>query len=170
MVRLCRLKSASVIGAMIDRAMIELLDHLSESVAIQIHEVFQLSYKVEARLVGIDDFPPLRRSASLIQSSGSQFLGLRIGEDLAAVLEFSKVGEDLSIDSVVVHPRYFRRGLASQLLQSILARGAWRSACVETAAANNPALELYRKFGFSESKRWTTADGIEKVRLRSVAE
>ena len=143
----------------------ELLDHHSDSVAIQIHDVFQISYKVEAELVGVDDFPPLRRKASLIQSSDSQFLGQRIEGDLAAVVEFSESGEELSIDSLVVHPQYFRRGLASQLLQSLLARKPWKIAYVDTAAANDPALELYKKFGFSESKRWKTADGIEKVRL-----
>jgi ribosomal protein S18 acetylase RimI-like enzyme len=148
-----------------DGAMMELLDHYSENVAIQIHDVFQLSYKVEARLVGVDDFPPLRRKASLIQSSSSQFLGQRIDGDLAAVVEFSESGEELSIDSLVVHPQYFRRGLASQLLQSLLARIPWKIADVDTAAANKPAIELYRKFGFSESRRWETADGIEKVKL-----
>ena len=150
-----------------DGAMMELLDHCSESVAIQIHNVFQVSYKVEAGLVGVDDFPPLRRKASLIQSSSSQFFGRWIGDDLAAVVEFTESGENLSIDSLVVHPQYFRRGLASQLLQSLLARITWQNAYVDTAAANSPAIELYRKFGFSESKRWTTTDGIEKVRLMS---
>jgi ribosomal protein S18 acetylase RimI-like enzyme len=147
--------------------MMELLEHYSESVAIQIHDVFQVSYKVEAELVGVDDFPPLRRNASVIQSSDSLFLGHRIEGDLAAVVEFTENGEDLSIDSLVVHPQYFRRGLASQLLQSLLAKIPWQNAYVDTAAANSPALDLYRKFGFSESKRWKTADGIEKVRLVS---
>jgi len=146
-------------------AMVELLDNFSERVAIQIHTVFQLSYKVEARLVGVDDFPPLRRTASLIQSSSSRFLGRHVGGDLAAVVEYSESEEGLSIDSVVVHPQYFRRGLASQLLQSLLVGVPWEIAYVDTAAANDPALELYKKFGFSESKRWKTADGIEKVRL-----
>jgi ribosomal protein S18 acetylase RimI-like enzyme len=145
--------------------MIELLDHNSESVAIQIYDVFQLSYKVEASLVGVEDFPPLRRSASDIQSSSSQFLGKRIGLNLAAVVEYAHSGKYLSIDSLVVHPHYFRRGLASQILQSLLDKIQWQTACVETAAANNPALVLYQKFGFSESKRWDTADGIEKVQL-----
>ncbi len=145
----------------------ELLDHYSESVAIQIHDVFQLSYKIEARLVGVDDFPPLRREVSLIQSSSSQFFGQRIEGDLAAVIEFTKSERDLSIDSLVVHPQYFRRGLASQLLRSLLAKIPWQNAFVDTAAANNPAIELYRKFGFSESERWKTAEGIEKVRLMS---
>jgi len=154
-----------VVGRSMGGAMIELLDHYSESVAIQIYDVFQLSYEVEASLVGVKDFPPLRRNASHIQSSSSQFLGQRIGVDLAAVVEFTQTGEELSIDSLVVHPQYFRRGLASQLLQSLLAKVHWQNANVETAAANNPALVLYKKFGFSESKRWKTADGIEKVRL-----
>jgi ribosomal protein S18 acetylase RimI-like enzyme len=145
--------------------MIELLDHYSESVAIQIYDIFQLSYEVEASLVGAKDFPPLRRNLSDIQSSSSRFLGERIGLDLAAVVEFTRTGEELSIDSLVVHPQYFRRGLASQLLQSLLAKAHWQIVYVETAAANNPALVLYQKFGFSESKRWKTADGIEKVQL-----
>lgn len=148
--------------------MIELLDHISESVANQIYDVFQLSYKVEASLVGVEDFPPLRRSASDIQSSSSQFLGHQVGVYLAAVVEYSHDGEDLSIDSVVVHPQYFRRGLASQLLQSLLSKVQWQTAYVETATANNPAFLLYQKFGFSESKRWKTADGIDKVQLMRI--
>ena len=145
--------------------MIELLDHSSGNVANQIYDVFQLSYKVEARLVGVEDFPPLRRSAANIQSSSSHFLGQRIGINLAAVIEYTHGGEALSIDSVVVHPQYFRRGLASELLQYLLAKYQWQNACVETAAANIPALVLYQKLGFSESKRWKTADGIDKVHL-----
>ena len=145
----------------------ELLEHNSKGVATQIYDVFQLSYKVEAGLVGVDNFPPLRRSASFIQSSSSQFFGQRIGSDLAAVIEFTSEGENLSIDSLVVHPQYFRRGLASQLLQSLLEKRSWQHAFVETAAANDPALELYQKFGFAESKRWETSDGIKKVRLMS---
>ena len=148
-----------------DGAMIELLEHRSESVAKQIYDVFQHSYKVEADLVGVEDFPPLRRKASHIQSSDSQFLGLRIGVDLAAVIEFTQTGEILSIDSLVVHPQYFRRGLASHLLRSLLADVSWQFADVETAAVNRPAVVLYEKFGFSESKRWQTVDGIEKVQL-----
>jgi ribosomal protein S18 acetylase RimI-like enzyme len=145
--------------------MIELLDHHSKSVADEIHNVFQLSYAVEAGLVGALDFPPLRRSAAHIRSSNSQFLGERIGVDLVSVIEFSHSGEDLNIDSLVVHPQYFRRGLASRLLESLLAKDQWKNADVETAAANKPALVLYEKSGFCEAERWQTDDGIEKVRL-----
>ncbi len=148
-------------------SMIELLDHSAGSVAKQIYRVFQRAYKVEAGLVGIEDgeFPPLRRSASHIQASSSQFLGAWIGDTLVAVLELSYERGHLSIDSLVVHPQYFRRGLAGQLLQSALDKFDWRSANVETAAANDPAISLYKKFGFSEARYWKTESGIEKVLL-----
>jgi ribosomal protein S18 acetylase RimI-like enzyme len=144
---------------------IELLDHCSEDVAIQIHDVFRRSYRVEAELVGKTAFPPLQRSASHIQAAGGRFLGHRIGSDLAAVIEYSLSESRLSIDSLVVDPRYFRRGLASKILRSLLDRVDWRTANVETAVANQPAIALYEKFGFSESKRWTTKEGIDKVEL-----
>jgi ribosomal protein S18 acetylase RimI-like enzyme len=145
--------------------MTELLDHSSENEANQIYDLFQLSYKVEAALVGVEDFPPLSRSTSEIRSSKSQFLGLRIDTVLAAVVEYDHRGDDLSIDSLVVHPEYFRRGLASRLLQSLLDSVEWKVAYVETAAANSPAIVLYQKFGFAETEQWRTADGIDKVSL-----
>jgi ribosomal protein S18 acetylase RimI-like enzyme len=147
--------------------MIELLDHSAKDVANQIYGVFQQSYRVEAGLVGVADeeFPPLRRSAPQIQASGSQFLGARIGSGLAAVIELSYEGEHLGIDSLVVRPKYFRRGLAGQLLQSALDEFEWQSADVETAAANAPAISLYMKFGFSKARCWKTDAGIDKVLL-----
>jgi ribosomal protein S18 acetylase RimI-like enzyme len=144
---------------------IELLDHHSEAVAIEIYDVFQLSYQVEANIVGVEDFPPLRRSESDIQLSRSQFLGLWITADLAALVEYRLSEDHLSIDSLVVHPQYFRRGFASQLLQWLLDNIQCQTADVETAAANDPAIALYEKLGFAESNRWTSQDGIEKTQL-----
>ena len=145
--------------------MVEVLDHCSEDVAIQIHDVFQRSYKVEAQLVGVKEFPPLQRSMSRIRAAGSRFLGQRIGSDLVAVIEYSFSDAHLSIDSLVVHPRYFRRGLASKILRSLLDRVDWQTADVETATMNHPAIALYEKFGFTESKYWKTEDDIDKVQL-----
>ena len=145
--------------------MIELLDHHSEDVAIQIRDVFQRSYKIEAQLVGVKEFPPLQRSTSHIRATGSKFLGQWIESDLAVVIEYSLSAAHLSIDSLVVHPRYFRRGLASKILKSLLDRVNWQTADVETAAMNHPAIALYEKFGFSESRHWTTNEGIDKVEL-----
>jgi ribosomal protein S18 acetylase RimI-like enzyme len=145
--------------------MIELLDHHAEDVALQIHKVFQRAYKVEAQLVGASEFPPLQRSVAHIRSARSKFLGQWAESGLSVVLEYSLSAAHLGIDSLVVHPRYFRRGLGSEILRSLLDSAAWQTADVETAAMNHPAIALYEKFGFAESKRWATRDAIEKVQL-----
>ena len=36
---------------------------------------------------------------------------------------------------------------------------------VETAVVNTPAINLYKKHGFVEFKRWTPAHGIEKLAM-----
>lgn len=146
-------------------SVIELLDHHSEDVASQIHRVFQCAYEVEAELVKVEDFPPLQRSAEQIRAASSSFLGRWIGTELAAVAEYSLSGAHLEIDSLAVRPRFFRRGLASEILRALLDRADWQTADVETAAQNYPAIALYGKFGFSASNRWETDEGIEKVQL-----
>jgi len=59
----------------------------------------------------------------------------------------------------------FQQGRGTRLLQALLERIDWRTATVETAAGNLPAVALYEKTGFSVSGSWTTAEGIEKVGL-----
>lgn len=145
--------------------MFELLDHRSESVAVQIHALFQRSYEVEARLIGAEDFPPLRRTVQQIRSSPGACLGARQGLDLVAAVEYAIDGSHLDIENLAVDPGYFRQGWGTRLLQALLERVAWRTATVETAAGNLPAVALYEKTGFSLSRRWTTAECIEKVGL-----
>ncbi|MEQ8205407.1 MAG: N-acetyltransferase [Woeseia sp.] len=145
--------------------MIERLGHCSESVAKEIHRVFQAAYKVEAEQIGVTDFPPLKRSAEHIRATEGDFLGCWSGVELTAVMEYVLADSHLSIDSLVVHPDHFRRGLASSLLQFRLAQTDWQTADVETAAQNGPAIALYEKFGFSFAAQWTTKAGIDKVRL-----
>ncbi|WP_405239733.1 GNAT family N-acetyltransferase [Lentisalinibacter orientalis] len=145
--------------------MFELLDHRSEEVASQIHALFRRSYTVEARLIGAEDFPPLRRSAQQIRSSSGAFLGAREGSDLVAAVEYAVDGPHLDIRNLAVDPRCFRQGRGTRLLQALLERTDWRTATVETAAGNLPAVALYEKIGFSVSGRWTTAEGIEKIGL-----
>ncbi len=145
--------------------MIGVLDHRDSAVASKIRAVFQLAYTKEAELIGADDFPPLRRNVSDIVSAASTFHGVWQDEGLAAILEYRAAEESLEIDSLVVHPNFFRRGLAKLMMIDLLQRRDWQIATVETAGANMPAILLYEKLGFSESKRWMLEVGIEKVRL-----
>lgn len=138
-------------------------------VADEMHRVFQRSYRKEAELVGVEDFPPLRRTSQDLQDSTTEFYGCRIDGELAAVVEVEGKGRELDICSMVVDPAFFRRGLASRLLKHLLALPLWETAVVETAVANAPAIALYEKLGFVEERRWQIEQGIQKLSLRRQA-
>jgi ribosomal protein S18 acetylase RimI-like enzyme len=145
--------------------MITKLDHLNEEVASHIFTVFQNAYKIEAELIGVVDFPPLRRSAKDITNSTTQFYGFTENKDLAGIIEIVIADKHLSIDSLTVDPKYFRKGIANKLISHVLELTDITHAMVETAVVNIPAINLYMKHGFVEYKRWTPSHGIEKVAM-----
>jgi GNAT superfamily N-acetyltransferase len=145
--------------------MITILDNTAPEVAKQIHNIFQYSYKVEAQLIGILNFPPLSRSAQDIEKSKTTFYGFSEDQCLTAILEISVENKCLGIDSLTVHPNYFRRGIANKLISHVLKVNDFSAAIVETAVVNIPAIKLYKKHGFVEFKRWTPSHGIEKLAM-----
>ncbi len=142
-----------------------LLDHSQISYATKIHEVFQLAYRVEADLIGVEDIPPLHRSASAIQASDTLFYAIIEAGQVAAVVEIDIQDQVLDICSLVVAPAFFRRGLASQLMAFLQTSFTLKIMVVETGAGNAPAIALYEKFGFVLQKQWTPGHGIPKVLL-----
>lgn len=147
------------------RSMIKKIDNSNEEVADQIFTVFQKSYKVEAQLIGVLDFPPLLRSVENIENSKTQFYGFLENKCLAGVIEVSLKGKCLDIDSLTVDPSFFRKGIANKLISYVLDVFDLSEAIVETAVVNLPAINLYKKHGFVEFKRWTPSHGIEKLAL-----
>ncbi len=152
---------------------IERLDHNDDDIVAQIHGVFQRSYRIEGALVGASDliFPPLQRTRLDLKSAATHFFGHWEDGVLTAVVELDK--SDLPtlfhICSLVVDPAYFRRGIASRLLRRTLAGVDWQTVVVETAAANEPAIALYLKFGFIEEKRYLAEGDILKAAFRKQA-
>lgn len=145
--------------------MITKLDNSNKEVAKQVFTVFQRSYKMEAQLIGIIDFPPLLRSVKDIQRSKTQFYAFVKDECIAAIIEIAIEEQHLDINSLTVDPNYFRKGIASKLISFVLEKGRFSEAIVETAAVNLPAINLYKKHGFVEFKKWTPSHGIEKVAM-----
>ncbi len=145
---------------------IQPLKHTEHAVALRIQQVFQAAYRIEANLIGVKNFPPLERTVRDISASGTEFFGCWRATVLTAVIEVSYQEPHLAIDSLVVHPDYFRQGLARRLLRFILQQYRWETAEVETAQANMPAITLYEQVGFVETQRFQTPVGIGKVRLR----
>lgn len=143
----------------------KLLNHTDTPIAQEIHTLFQESYLIEAKLIGVENFPPLTRSVNNIQKSKTQFWGFYKDSILATVAEIETNPNLLDIHSFVVSPQFFRQGLANNLLAYLLKYTDCNSAVVETASANKPAILLYKKFGFTEDKKWSLK-GINKIRLR----
>ncbi|ASM50234.1 hypothetical protein PESP_a2234 [Pseudoalteromonas espejiana DSM 9414] len=145
--------------------MINKLNNKNTEIANIIFAVFQKSYAIEAKLIDALNFPPLARKAKDIKKSKTTFYGFTENEYLAAVIEVSINNECLDICSLTVEPRYFKKGIASKLINYALKLDDISYARVETAIANTPAIKLYKKHGFEEFKRWTPSHGIEKLAM-----
>lgn len=145
--------------------MISKLKNSDEMVAKQIHTTFQNSYKIEAQLIEASNFPPLSRSIDDIKNSETLFYGFFENELLAGVIELATNGKRLEIHSLTVDPAFFKRGIAGKLIVYALELFEITEAVVETAVANEPAINLYNKYGFVEFKRWTPSHGILKLAM-----
>jgi len=124
------------------------------------------AYRIEAKLIGVTDFPPLQRTVRDVIASQTCFYGCQQNDMLTALIEITYDKIQLRINSLVVHPDYFRQGLASRLLKFVLTHYQYETALVETGLANLPAITLYEQFGFIETSRFNIAGGITKVAMR----
>ena len=137
------------------------LDQTDSPIARQIYTILRQAYLVEARLVGIEKFPPLERTLSQIEESPSIFFGYRYHATLVAIAEVEvEEAGSINIASLAVDPAYFRRSFGSRLLTGVLGCLPWQRVTVSTAEANHPAIHLYKKLGFQLLSRWQTPEAI----------
>jgi len=145
--------------------MIEKLKNKNPEIAIKIRSVFQASYAIEAKLLNAIDFPPLKRPLESYIESNNDFIGYIKNEELAAVIEIDQNNKHTHIQSLVVHPNFFRQGIARKLMEFVLNFYNSNTFMVETGVENEPASLLYKKLGFKEVKQWDTIYGIRKIRF-----
>ena len=145
--------------------MIHKLQHKNIDVARKIRSVFQASYAVEAVLLNAVNFPPLKRKLDAFIECDNIFFGFTINDELAGVIEIDENNAGVHIQSLVVHPQFFRQGIGRKLTEFILNSFDTKLFTVETGVKNEPATELYKKLGFIEVKQWNTDHGIRKVRF-----
>jgi GNAT superfamily N-acetyltransferase len=145
------------------------VDHASESIARDIHAAQMSAYAQEAKLLGVIDFHPLRRTVEDIRTSYEEFIAAYCGEQLVGAISVqSALGQVCkSICSLVVSPEHQRHGIARQLLATVLRSYGHEPLAVQTGAKNRPALSLYTQFGFLEYQRWLVGqEPLELVELR----
>ena len=145
--------------------MIEKLKNSDLEIAKKMRLIFQASYKVEATLLNATNFPPLKRPLENYTESNTEFYGYSINKVLAAVVEIDINNNYILIRSLVVHPDFFRQGIAGKLLIFVFETFKSNLFVVETGLENGPATKLYEKFGFVEVHQWDTNHGIRKIKF-----
>lgn len=134
--------------------------NLSDSTsAAEVHDLQRKAYRIEAELIGTEEIPPLKETLEQLQNSGETFIGCYIGDRLAVAVSFKKEGEVLDIHRVMVHPDFFRRGIAGRLMDHLEQR-KYTGIIVSTGAANTPAVKLYEKLGFERQTDTVVGDGL----------
>ena len=144
--------------------MIKKLNNSDVGVSNKIYAIFQASYKVEAELLKVIDFPPLKRTSQEISNSSNDFYAYYLEDNIAGVIEVDKNRiQSTHIQSLVVSPEYFRKGIGKKLVRFVLDNYTSRLFTVETGEDNEPAINLYKTFNFQEEKNWDTDHGVRKV-------
>lgn len=143
--------------------MIKKLENNSVEVADKIQSIFYQSYTVEAKLLDVVNFPPLKRPLESFLKSENLFFGYFENVELVGVIELEHLNSHIDINSLVVNPRYFRSGIAGKLLSFIFDNFDAKLFTVETGANNASAVKLYEKFGFKAVRLFDTDLGIKKI-------
>lgn len=149
--------------------MIKLIDHTNTEIAEKIFDVFQVSYAIEAEILNAKDFPPLKRPLKDYINCPNDFFGYYVNEELAAVTEILNHPDYVHIQSLVVSPKFFKRGIGKALVNFVFENYESNTFIVETGLDNIPACNLYKKLGFKEIKQYDTVHGIRKVRFQRVS-
>ncbi|OCA80884.1 GNAT family N-acetyltransferase [Pseudobacillus wudalianchiensis] len=119
------------------------------------------AYKAEAELIQYWNLPPLKETAASLQQCGETFYGGFIQDELAGVISFKMTKEELDIHRLMVHPQFFRKGIARALVRHIeQLAGGDKKIIVSTGTNNRPAVQFYKQCGFKEVKKIITAEGL----------
>ena len=146
--------------------MIIKINNKSNKIAKEIRDIFQASYTIEAEMLKAIDFPPLKRTISQFLNSNSEFYAYYLNQNIAGVIEIENNQDLTHIQSLVVYPKYFRKGIGRKLVQFVLDTYKSIIFTVETGVDNHPAIQLYTSLGFEEQDQWNTNHGVRKVRFK----
>ena len=148
--------------------MIEKLRNKDVNISSKIRSVFQVSYAIEAKMLNATDFPPLKRPLESYIESKNAFYGFLLNKEIAGIIEIKSTDQFIHIQSLVVHPDYFRQGVARKLMEYVLESYDSNLFVVETGVDNVPASALYRKLDFIEVKQWDTDHGVRKIKFEKI--
>lgn len=129
--------------------MIRTIDFTNRQLVQQLFELQKGSYLIEAKLVQFFEIPPLKENFQDFLQCKETFLGFFEDNKLVGALSYDVEEHQLTICRVVVHPLYFRKGIAQNLLDGLM-KFAQKIPLIKVATAkdNVPAKNFYKKNGF----------------------
>lgn len=131
--------------------MIIQLNNKDNTIAEKIVKLQQSSYKIEAEIIGFDGIPPLKDTVDDVKRCDEIFYGFYVENVLASLISYKIDENTLDIYRVAVHPCYFKKGIATQMINYIeeINRGI-KKIIVSTGLKNQPAINLYLSLGFKK--------------------
>ena len=130
--------------------MIRKLNLQDKDEATELLTLQKRAYRQEADLIGSDQIPPLHETLEVLQQSTETFYGYFLGSQLAGAVSYKREGDLFDIYRMMVHPDYFRRGIARALLQFVEGyEPGVKRIIVSTGLLNMPARALYERAGFT---------------------
>lgn len=146
--------------------MIKKINHNNIIVSKKLWRLFQESYKVEADLLEVVDFPPLRREVEDFIASNNIFYVYLKDDYICGAIELFISGNVIHIQSLVVSPDYFRKKIGFSLVNFVFSLVGYSFVTVETGVDNIPAVSLYKKVGFLELEQFDTDHGVRKIKFK----
>lgn len=129
--------------------MIKLLDLQDECIAKEVLDLEEISYRIEAELIGFHDIPPLNDSIASLKECDETFYGYFVDDRLAGIISYKLRDRCLNIYRVAVHPDFFRMGIGQAMLCYIEEHNNGVECILVSTGTNNiPARNLYTKCGF----------------------
>ena len=137
------------------------LDIQDEIIAGQIWRLQHAAYAVEAELIGFLAIPPLMDTIETIRTCGETFFGILSDDEIVAAIACEFEGTQVRISRMMVHPDYFRRGLARRLIQHVEKQYPNTDTfTVSTGSKNEPAIRLYESMGYTACREWMPVVGL----------
>ncbi|MEJ8306075.1 GNAT family N-acetyltransferase [Saccharibacillus sacchari] len=149
--------------------MIDKLNMEDHSLVEALFRLQTTAYRLEAKRIGFDEIPPLADTLDTLKHSSDTFYGYttEAGELAGAIAVEEEYPGELTLTRMMVHPDFFRQGIATRLIQYIFTRYPdFKTYIVSTGSMNEPAMRLYQGFGFVPFRKEYVAPGVELTTMR----
>ncbi|WP_010502172.1 GNAT family N-acetyltransferase [Paenibacillus elgii] len=149
--------------------MIRPIDLSDQNAVLELLSLQQVAYRIEAELVGFEEIPPLLDSPLSLRESGEAFFGCYLDERLVGAAACKQSPKEMTVCRMMVHPDWFRHGIASRLLEHIeqhVQPGTLIK--VATGTNNTPAVRLYEKHGYEPVQVQLLAPGITLTQFQKI--